>query len=54
MRVLGIDPGSRMTGWGIVEERGTGFHHLASGTLTLGSSSSAAMSMFDDTVCTSS
>jgi crossover junction endodeoxyribonuclease RuvC len=36
VRVLGIDPGSRMTGWGVVEERGSAFLHLASGTLALG------------------
>ena len=35
MRVLGIDPGSRLTGWGVVEARGGGFRHLASGTLVL-------------------
>ena len=35
MRVLGIDPGSRLTGWGVVEARGGGFRHLASGTIVL-------------------
>ena len=35
MRVLGIDPGSRLTGWGVVEERGGAFRHLGSGTITL-------------------
>ena len=35
MRVLGIDPGSRLTGWGVVELAGAGFHHVESGTLTL-------------------
>ncbi len=35
MRVLGIDPGSRLTGWGVVEEHGAGFTHLASGTIAL-------------------
>jgi crossover junction endodeoxyribonuclease RuvC len=35
VRVLGIDPGSRLTGWGVVEARGAGFRHLASGTITL-------------------
>ena len=38
MRVLGIDPGSRLTGWGVVEARGAGFRHLASGTIALASS----------------
>jgi crossover junction endodeoxyribonuclease RuvC len=35
VRVLGIDPGSRRTGWGVVESSGDGFRHLASGTLDL-------------------
>jgi len=34
--VLGIDPGSRVTGWGVVEERGTALCHVASGTIALG------------------
>ena len=36
MRALGIDPGSRVTGWGVVERAGTGFRELASGTIRLG------------------
>src|SRR5439155_1066239 len=35
VRVLGIDPGSRLTGWGVVETRGGGFRHVASGTIVL-------------------
>ena len=35
MRVLGIDPGSRLTGWGVVEARGGAFRHVASGTIVL-------------------
>ena len=35
MRVLGIDPGSRLTGWGVVEARAGSFHHVASGTIAL-------------------
>ncbi|HJQ83504.1 MAG TPA: crossover junction endodeoxyribonuclease RuvC [Candidatus Binatia bacterium] len=35
MRVLGIDPGSRLTGWGVVEARGLAFRHVASGTIDL-------------------
>jgi crossover junction endodeoxyribonuclease RuvC len=35
LRVLGIDPGSRVTGWGVVEERGTALAHVASGTIVL-------------------
>ena len=33
MRVLGIDPGSRRTGWGVVELEGTRLHHLGGGTI---------------------
>ena len=32
MRVLGIDPGSRKTGWGVVERRGNEYHSLGHGT----------------------
>ena len=33
MRVLGIDPGSWMTGWGVVERSSSGVRYLASGTI---------------------
>jgi crossover junction endodeoxyribonuclease RuvC len=33
MRVLGIDPGTRKTGWGIVEKRGTRLRAVASGVI---------------------
>ena len=33
MRVLGIDPGTVITGWGIVEFRDRKFHHIANGTV---------------------
>ena len=33
MRVLGIDPGTRKTGWGVVEKRGTRLVAIASGTI---------------------
>ena len=33
MRVLGIDPGTRHFGWGIVERRGTRLVHLAHGII---------------------
>ena len=36
MRALGIDPGSRVTGWGVVERAGGGYRELASGTIRLG------------------
>jgi crossover junction endodeoxyribonuclease RuvC len=35
MRVLGIDPGSRRTGWGIVQLEGTRLRHVDAGTITL-------------------
>jgi crossover junction endodeoxyribonuclease RuvC len=35
VRVLGIDPGSRATGWGVVERRGDRFAHVADGTIDL-------------------
>ena len=36
MRALGIDPGTRVTGWGVVESAGPLLRHLASGTVCLG------------------
>ena len=35
-RILGIDPGSRMTGFGIIDSDGTGTRYVASGCLKLG------------------
>lgn len=35
MRVLGIDPGSQRTGWGVVELEGTRLHHIGGGTIAL-------------------
>jgi crossover junction endodeoxyribonuclease RuvC len=35
MRVLGIDPGSRRTGWGVVQLEGTRLRHIASGTIAV-------------------
>lgn len=32
-RVLGIDPGTLRTGWGVVERRGTRMHHLGHGII---------------------
>ena len=42
MRALGIDPGSRVTGWGVVETRGTALAHVASGTIPLRPTASMA------------
>ena len=33
MRVLGIDPGLRRTGWGVIEAHGNRLAHLANGTI---------------------
>jgi len=35
MIILGIDPGSRRTGWGLVRKEGGGASYLASGTVNL-------------------
>lgn len=35
MRILGVDPGSRKTGWGIVELVGRKIHHIDHGVLFL-------------------
>ncbi|MBI4374501.1 MAG: crossover junction endodeoxyribonuclease RuvC [Deltaproteobacteria bacterium] len=40
MRVLGIDPGSAITGYGIVEKAGAQFRHVANGTVRTSRSSS--------------
>lgn len=33
MRILGIDPGLRATGWGVVEQQGNRLFHIANGTV---------------------
>jgi crossover junction endodeoxyribonuclease RuvC len=35
VRALGIDPGSRVTGWGVVERAGVAFRRLGSGVVRL-------------------
>jgi len=34
-RILGIDPGSRLTGFGIIDETATGYKYVASGCLRI-------------------
>lgn len=34
LRIIGIDPGSRITGYGVVEKRGASFVHIDNGCLT--------------------
>jgi crossover junction endodeoxyribonuclease RuvC len=36
VRVLGLDPGTRRFGWGVVERRGTRLAHVAHGVIVLG------------------
>jgi crossover junction endodeoxyribonuclease RuvC len=33
MRILGIDPGSRRTGWGVVQLEGTRLRQIGAGTI---------------------
>ncbi len=33
LRIIGIDPGTRVTGWGVVEAVGASLHHIAHGTI---------------------
>ncbi len=34
-RILGIDPGSRLTGFGVIDETATGYRYIASGCLRI-------------------
>lgn len=36
MRIIGIDPGSRVTGYGVIEVEGNAYRHLTSGCLHVG------------------
>ncbi len=36
MRVLGIDPGLRVLGWGVIEAEGSRLRHVANGQITSG------------------
>ena len=42
MRALGFDPGSRVTGWGVVESVRGRLLHVASGTIVLGATTTMA------------
>lgn len=49
-RVLGIDPGSRTTGYGVIEVRGRRFAHVSSGALAVGADrplASRLLSLFE-------
>ncbi|MGE0152298.1 MAG: crossover junction endodeoxyribonuclease RuvC [Reyranellaceae bacterium] len=42
MRLLGLDPGLRITGWGVIESDGNRLRHVAHGTVTSDASLSLA------------
>ncbi len=42
MIVLGIDPGSHQTGWGVIRTGASRMHHVASGTIRAGAGDLAA------------
>ena len=35
MRILGIDPGSRLTGYGIIDDSPQGYKYIASGSIRI-------------------
>ncbi len=39
LRILGVDPGSRITGFGVIEQRGTRQHYVGSGCIRTGQDS---------------
>jgi len=43
IRIIGLDPGLRRTGWGIVESKGNALRFLGSGTVTSNERDSLAM-----------
>ena len=43
MRILGIDPGLRTTGFGVIESQGSKLHYVASGTIKTESVASGAL-----------
>src|SRR6478735_4380629 len=43
MRILGVDPGSRLTGYGIIDVLGNQMVHVASGTLRLSNTGGKAV-----------
>ena len=49
MRVLGIDPGLRSMGWGIVDSHGSKLRHVANGQCqtTVGNLADRLLSLFD-------
>lgn len=45
MRILGIDPGSRITGFGVVDLKGNRLRHVAHGALRLSSSKDCSLDL---------
>src|SRR4051812_38488220 len=43
MRILGIDPGLRTTGFGVIDAEGARLHYVASGTISTGSVETGAL-----------
>jgi crossover junction endodeoxyribonuclease RuvC len=43
LRILGLDPGLRATGWGLIESQGTRLSYLASGVITSSADDPLAM-----------
>jgi crossover junction endodeoxyribonuclease RuvC len=49
VRVLGVDPGSRVLGWGVIQRAGTRLEHVAHGTIIAqGDSFAARLAVIDD------
>ena len=55
MRILGIDPGLRTTGFGVIDAEGARLHYVASGTIRTGTTDSgplpARLKIIFDGVC---
>jgi crossover junction endodeoxyribonuclease RuvC len=52
MRILGVDPGSRLTGYGCVDQMGNKLRHVAHGTLHLSKTSGKATIPLEDRLFT--
>ncbi len=48
MRILGVDPGSRLTGYGCIDKVGNQLQHVAHGTLRLSKTSGKSIASFED------
>lgn len=49
MRVIGIDPGSRILGWGVIRRAGTRLEHVAHGTIpAAGDTFAERLAVIDD------